>query len=110
MEIREAINRAFLVAFLVISFALRKMYRQTTMGWSISTLVDIAVTQYYVYLRSSFCAFVIEKLLQGAEGIPIRLVRFFTNFPQYKNANIANFVLAVSLERNWTIEVCNLEM
>ena len=72
--------------------------------------VDNTVTQYYVYLRSSFCAFVIEKLLHSAEGIPKRLVRFFTNSPQYKNANIANIVLAVSLERNWTNEVGNLEM
>ena len=37
-------------------------------------------------------------------------IGFFTNFPQYKNANIANFVLAVTSERNWTNEVCNLEM
>ena len=28
----------------------------------------------------------------------------FTNSPQYKNANIANFVLAVPLEMNWTIK------
>ena len=35
------------------------------------------------------------------------LIGFFTNSPQYKNANIGNFVLAVRLERNWTKEVCN---
>ena len=34
---------------------------------------------------------------------------FFTNSPQYKNANIANFVLALPLERCRTKEVCNLE-
>ena len=34
----------------------------------------------------------------------------FTNFSQYKNVNIANFVLAVPLERNWMNEFCNLEM
>ena len=27
-----------------------------------------------------------------------------------KNANIANYVLAVSLEKNWINEVCSLEM
>ena len=31
---------------------------------------------------------------------------FFTNFPQYKNANIANFILAVPLEMNKTNKVC----
>ena len=30
--------------------------------------------------------------------------------PQYKNANIAKFILAVPLERNWTNEVYNLEI
>ena len=39
-----------------------------------------------------------------------RVNGFFTNSPQNKNANIANFVLAMSLEINWTNEVCNLEM
>ena len=29
---------------------------------------------------------------------------------QYKNENIANFILAVLLERNWTNEFCYLEM
>ena len=31
------------------------------------------------------------------------LVQFFTNSPQYKNANIANLISAVPLEMNWTI-------
>ena len=35
---------------------------------------------------------------------------FFANSPQYKNANIANFVLSVPLEMNWTNEVWNFEM
>ena len=35
---------------------------------------------------------------------------FFTNSSQYKNANVASFVLAVPLETTWTNEVCNLEM
>ena len=34
---------------------------------------------------------------------------FFTNSAQYKNANTANFVLAVALEMNWTNEVWNFE-
>ena len=36
--------------------------------------------------------------------------RVFHKLPQYKNANIANFILAVPLERNWTNEVYNLEI
>ena len=39
--------------------------------------VDNSVTQYYVYLHSSFCAFVNDKLRQGAVGIPICLVFLF---------------------------------
>ena len=38
-----------------------------------------------------------------------RGIGFFTNSPQYKNANIANFH-SVPSERNCTNEVCNLEM
>ena len=34
----------------------------------------------------------------------------FTNSLQYKNANIANFILAVPSERNWTNDICNLEI
>ena len=34
----------------------------------------------------------------------------FTNSPQYNNANIANFILVVPLEKNWTNEVCKLKM
>ena len=37
-------------------------------------------------------------------------IEFFTNMPQNKNANVANFVLAVSLEKSWTTEACNIEM
>ena len=33
-----------------------------------------------------------------------------TDSPQYKNANIANFVLAVPLEMNKKSEVCNIQM
>ena len=40
-------------------------------------------------------------------GMPLG---FFTNPPQNKNANIANFISAMPLESNWTNEVCNLEM
>ena len=39
----------------------------------------------------------------------IAALGFFTNSPQYKNANIANFVLALPSERNWTNEVYNFE-
>ena len=35
---------------------------------------------------------------------------FFTNSLQYKNVNIANFVLAVPLEMSQAYEICNLEM
>ena len=35
---------------------------------------------------------------------------FFTNSLQYKNASIANFVLAVLLQMNQINEVCNLEI
>ena len=34
----------------------------------------------------------------------------FINSPQYKNANIANFVLAVPLKIKWTNEISYLEM
>ena len=34
----------------------------------------------------------------------------FTNYPQYKNANIAICVLAVPFEIYWTTEVSNLEI
>ena len=37
-------------------------------------------------------------------------VGFFTNSTQYKNVNIANFVIAVPLDMNETSEVCNLEI
>ena len=30
-------------------------------------------------------------------------IEFFTNSPQYKNANIANFVLALPLKISWAI-------
>ena len=31
----------------------------------------------------------------------LKIENFFTNSPQYKKANSANFVLAVTLEVNW---------
>ena len=37
-------------------------------------------------------------------------IEIFTNSPLHKNANIANFVLAVPFKINKTNEVCNLEM
>ena len=37
-------------------------------------------------------------------------MEFFKNAPQYKNANIANFVLALPLETNQTNEISNLEI
>ena len=37
-------------------------------------------------------------------------VEFFTNSQLYKNDNIANLILAVTLERNCTSEVCNLKI
>ena len=36
-------------------------------------------------------------------------IESFTNSPQYKNTNIANFVLAIPFKLNQTNEVCNLE-
>ena len=38
------------------------------------------------------------------------LVEVFTNSPQYKNADIANFVLAVPLEMNKNNEFHNPQM
>ena len=35
---------------------------------------------------------------------------FFTNSPQKKNVNIANFILALLLKINKPNELCNLEM
>ena len=40
----------------------------------------------------------------------VHRIGVFTNSPQHKNANIANFVLTLPLERNWTDEVCKLKM
>ena len=37
-------------------------------------------------------------------------MEFFTNSPQYNNANIANFTLAVPLKINKTNKMNNLEM
>ena len=37
-------------------------------------------------------------------------LEFFTNCPKYKNANIANFVLALPLKINQSNEVFKLEM
>ena len=37
-------------------------------------------------------------------------LEFFTNSPQYKNANIANFILALPLKINYSNEACNLEI
>ena len=37
-------------------------------------------------------------------------LEFSTNSPQYKLANIANFVLAMPLQMNQSVEVCNLEI
>ena len=37
-------------------------------------------------------------------------IEFFANAPPYKNANVANFMLAVALEKNYINEVYNLEM
>ena len=37
-------------------------------------------------------------------------IEFFTISPQYKNANIANFILALPLKINKSNEVYNLEM
>ena len=42
--------------------------------------------------------------------IDMGTIEFFTNSPEYKNANIANFILAVPSERNWTNEDCNRGM
>ena len=41
---------------------------------------------------------------------PTIAIEVFTNSPQYKNANIANFVLAVPLEMNKNNEVCNIQI
>ena len=36
-------------------------------------------------------------------------LEFFTNSPQYKNANIANFVLVMPLDINYASEVYDIE-
>ena len=46
-----------------------------------------------------------------AENLVLPIPReVFTNYSQHKNANIANFVLAVPFEINMTNEICNLNM
>ena len=50
----------------------------------------------------------VRKILRGCELISTEGLQ--QGFSTIQNANIANFVLAVPLERNWTNEVCNLEM
>ena len=50
------------------------------------------------------------EITTDLELVCVILIKDLPNSPQYKNANIANFVLARLLERNWTNEVCNLEM
>ena len=40
----------------------------------------------------------------------IHSTEFFTNSPEHKNANIANFILAVLFNINKSNEVCNLEI
>ena len=42
--------------------------------------------------------------------VPTSNLEVFTNSPQYKNANIANFVLAVPLEINKNNEFHNIQM
>ena len=37
-------------------------------------------------------------------------IEFFLNSPQYKNANVANLVLAIPLQVDWANEVYNFEM
>ena len=49
------------------------------------------------------CWWMVWKIVTEQMGV-------FTNSLQYKNANIANFSLAVSLEMNEINEVCNLEI
>ena len=65
-----------------------------------------------------------RRLVAGAEGpngsrtIPSNrlsefhhgALEFFTNSPQYKNVNIANFVLALSLKIKYSHRTCNLEI
>ena len=57
----------------------------------------------YILLQFSFSFFYFSTIIEMPLG-------FFTNPPQNKNANIANFISAMLLESNWTNEVCNLEM
>ena len=39
----------------------------------------------------------------------VTVIKVFTISPQYKNANIANFVMAAPLKIKKTNKVCNLE-
>ena len=55
-------------------------------------------TKSFVPFQCNLCQFLIESL--AAEVRNMRAVEFFTISLQYKNANIANFVLGVPLQIN----------
>ena len=54
--------------------------------------------------------FIRKQFLKMAQVSSSSTIGFFTNSPQYKNANIANSVLTLPLEISWTNEVCNIEI
>ena len=63
------------------------------------------ITRYDLYLSKE-----INFSLTGQRSSLLVYIRIFTNASQYKNANIANFVLALPLEKYHTNVVYNLEM
>ena len=58
--------------------------------------------------------FILRRQVDQSETVRLRsTLEFFTNLPQYKNGNIANFVLIVPLDINYqlsTNEVYNIGM
>ena len=51
--------------------------------------------------KQSLTGFVAADLVVATAKNMILSIEFFTNSPQYKNANIDNFVLALPLKINW---------
>ena len=89
-------------------------------------MIFVRRSSYTEYLQPVSCIGPYDKLCESLmtdsiwRGLYIRIspqdnsvgvaIEFFTNSPQYKNANIANLVLDVPLGIDHAIEVYNLEM
>ena len=57
-------------------------------------------------MRKSITFIVVHVFTRARSGNTVG----FSQTVQYKNANITNFVLAMPMTMNKTIEICNLEM